>query len=79
VFTDEDFYAWPDTYHQWRNIGGNYADIEGFCKSATIEEVQANGGVLSPGRYVGSEVETEDGVPFEDKMQALTRQLHEQF
>jgi type I restriction enzyme M protein len=68
-----------DTYHQWRNIGGTYADIEGFCKAATIEEVKANSGVLSPGRYVGSEAEEEDGVPFEDKMKALTSQLHEQF
>jgi type I restriction enzyme M protein len=79
VFTDEDLDKIADTYHQWRNIGGSYADREGFCKAASLEEVEANGYVLSPGRYVGSEADEEDGVPFEEKMKGLTEELAKQF
>ena len=32
-----------------------------------------------PGRYVGTEAEEDDGVPFEEKMNALTSKLAEQF
>ena len=35
--------------------------------------------MLSPGRYVGSEAEETDGVPFEEKMQLLTAELKGQF
>ena len=45
-----------DTYHAWRgNAGaGDYADVPGFCKSATPEEIRKHGHVLTPGRYVRS-------------------------
>jgi type I restriction enzyme M protein len=38
-----------------------------------------NGYVLMPGRYVGTEEEVDDGIPFEEKMNALTTKLAEQF
>ncbi|PSR56987.1 DNA methyltransferase [Adhaeribacter arboris] len=79
VFHDEDISKVADTYHQWRNRDGNYTDIDGFCKAATLPEIEANNFVLSPGRYVGSEAEETDGVPFEEKMQLLTAELIAQF
>jgi type I restriction enzyme M protein len=79
VFEDADLAKITDAYHEWRNMGGNYSDVEGFCKAATLEEVKANNNVLSPGRYVGTEAEEDDGVLFEDKMKQLTEQLSEQF
>jgi type I restriction enzyme M protein len=57
----------------------NYEDIPGFCKTATLDEVKANTYVLSPGRYVGTEAEEDDGIPFEEKMEKLTEELMEQF
>ena len=54
-------------------------DIPGFCKAATLDEVRSNGYVLMPGRYVGTEEEEDDGIPFEEKMTALTEQLAAQF
>ena len=56
----------------------SYADVPGFCKSATLEEVRKHGHVLTPGRYVGAEAQEEDEEPFEDKMKRLVAQLHEQ-
>ena len=32
-----------------------------------------------PGRYVGKEEEADDGIPFDEKMKALTSKLGEQF
>lgn len=87
VFEDEDVEKIANAYHTWRNSplqgeqGGvkNYEDKPGFCKSVTLDEVQANGYVLSPGRYVGTEAEEDDGVSFEEKMEKLTKELMGQF
>ncbi len=78
-FTDEDVKQIGETYHNWRTINGNYYDVAGFCKSATIEEVKKNSYVLMPGRYVGTEGTETDGTPFDEKMQTLTAKLAEQF
>ena len=69
-----------DTYHAWRNenYSDDYADILGFCKSVTLEEIRKHGHVLTPGRYVGVQPEGKDGEPFEDKMQRLAVQLRKQ-
>ena len=79
VFEDKDLQQITDAYHQWRNIGGAYKDVDGFCKAANAHEVKANNYVLSPGRYVGTEAEEDDGISFEEKMQKLTLELSEQF
>lgn len=79
VFEDDDVKRITDAYHHWRNKGDKYSDVEGFCKAATLAEVKANNNVLSPGRYVGTEAEEDDGIPFEDKMKQLTEQLAQQF
>ncbi|MHB8743715.1 MAG: type I restriction-modification system subunit M [Sulfuricaulis sp.] len=56
-----------------------YADIPGFCKSATTEEIATHGYVLTPGRYVGAEEIEDDGEPFEEKMARLVAELNGQF
>jgi len=68
-----------DTYHNWRNANTSYEDIAGFCKVATLDEVRQNNYVLMPGRYVGTEEEEIDLIPFEEKMKTLTDKLAEQF
>ena len=78
-FAPEDIARIAGTYHAWRGEGGDYEDQPGFCKAATIDETRTNNYVLMPGRYVGTEEAEDDGVPFEEKMGALTAQLAEQF
>jgi type I restriction enzyme M protein len=78
-FSDDDIARITDTYHAWRNIGGQYENKDGFCKAATMEEVRKNNHVLMPGRYVGTEAIEDDGIPFDEKMSALTAKLAEQF
>lgn len=78
-FADVDIALISETYHNWRNKNGGYEDKLGFSKSATMHQVRDNNFVLMPGRYVGTEEAENDGVPFEDKMSALTAKLAEQF
>jgi type I restriction enzyme M protein len=89
--TDEQISRIAQTYHAWRGsrltsspstgedrVGGEYADIPGFCKSATLDDIRKHGHVLTPGRYVGAEAAEDDGEPFGEKMQRLAAQLCEQ-
>ncbi len=76
---EEDIKLIADTYHKWRNVNGTYENIAGFCKAATMEEVIQNNYVLMPGRYVGTEEEEIDAIPFDEKMQTLTAKLSTQF
>ena len=86
--TDADLEKITSTYHAWRGgqrdagpkkPAAKYADIAGFCKSATTTEIAAHGHVLTPGRYVGAEEVADDGDPFEEKMPRLVAELHAQF
>ncbi len=76
----EDIARVADTYHAWRGKAGlaAYADVPGFCKSASLDEIRKHGHVLTPGRYVGAEPQEDDGVPFAEKMGRLTAQWREQ-
>jgi len=56
-----------------------YADVPGYCRSATIDEIRGHGFVLTPGRYVGAEDIEDDGEPFEDKIARLVDTLEDQF
>lgn len=60
-------------------LGSGYEDVAGFCKSVTVEEIRAQGYVLTPGRYVGAAEMEEDDEPFEQKMARLTKELEAQF
>ena len=75
----EDISRIADTYHAWREGADvDYADVPGFCKSVTLEEIRHHGHVLTPGRYVGAEPQVDDGEPFPDKMTRLAAQWREQ-
>ena len=78
--TDQDVDRIAATYHAWRGEqdAGEYADVAGFCKSASIEDIRKHGHVLTPGRYVGAADVAEDGEPFEEKMARLSAQWRQQ-
>ena len=78
--TDEDIAKIAGTYHAWRGdkSAGEYAEVSGFCKATTLDDVRKQGYVLTPGRYVGAEAVEEDAEPFEEKMRRLTATLRQQ-
>ena len=54
---------------------GNYADIPGLCKVATLEEIEAKGYSLTPGAYVGVAPTEDDGVDFHERMTGIQQEL----
>ncbi|MBF4983618.1 SAM-dependent DNA methyltransferase [Nonlabens mediterrranea] len=91
VFDESDLQKATDTYHAWRNVNSNshpelvegtveaYENIDGFCYSASLKEIEQQDFKLTPGIYVGTEAVEDDGIPFEDKMSDLKKQLQAQF
>ena len=78
-FSERDIQKVASIYHEWRSKDGNYKDVAGFCKSAILDEVESHDCILTPGRYVGTPEQLNDGQSFADKMQKLTAQLQTQF
>lgn len=76
--SDEDINKIASTYHAYEN-DANYEDVAGFCKKADLDEIKVNDYILTPGRYVGVKEDEGDGIPFEEKMKALTAELRENF
>jgi type I restriction enzyme M protein len=81
VLTDEDINKIGDTVHAWRGNGEvstDYEDVAGFCYNAKLNEIEKNGFVLTPGRYVGAADVEGDGEEFGEKMKRLTGLLRQQ-
>ena len=82
VLTDEDTARIGGTYHAWRGDkeagGGEYVDVPGFSKAATLDDIRKHDHVLTPGRYVGAEAAAEDDEPFEENMKRLAATLRQQ-
>lgn len=76
--TEEDIDQIASTYHKWRK-GEGYQDEVGFCKEASIGDIENQEYVLTPGNYVGNADAVDDNEPFEDKMSRLTTELYSLF
>lgn len=68
--------AWWDEVEHGKWV---YRDIPGFCQADTIEGIQKEGFVLTPGRFVGAELQEDDGEPFEEKYFRLVDELEISF
>ena len=84
ALSDDDIARIAGTFHAWRGVeseavSGDYADVPGFCYSATLAEIKAADYALTPGRYVGAAEAEDDGEPIEEKLARLRAELEAQF
>ena len=75
--TDDDIAKLAQTFDAYEN--GTLQEVKGFCAVATTDEIAKQDYILTPGRYVGIEEQQDDGEPFEEKMERLTKELGELF
>ena len=54
---------------------GVYQDVPGLCKVATLDEIEAQGWSLNPGRYVGVAERDEEDFDFAERLQELHAEL----
>lgn len=80
-FSDADIDRITRAYHAWRGEAdaGAYADVPGFCKAASLENIKRHGYVLTPGRYVGAADVEDNKLPFPERLSTLQVMLEEQF
>jgi type I restriction enzyme M protein len=67
VLTEDDIAKIADTVQAWKT-GEDYEDVAGFCKSASLEDIEKNGFVLTPGRYVGNAEQDATTTNFNDTL-----------
>jgi type I restriction enzyme M protein len=79
--TEDEIARIARAYHSWRgeSEASKYADEPGFCKAATLKEIEQAGFALTPGRYVGAPIELEDVAAYEERMRELVAQLRDDF
>ena len=54
---------------------GEYQDVLGLCKVATIQEIEEKNYSLTPGAYVGVAEQEDDGVDFHERMTEIHAEL----
>lgn len=54
---------------------GEYRDIPGLCRVATLQEIEEKNWSLTPGAYVGVEEQKADDVDFSERMRAIHAEL----
>ena len=72
LLTDIDEYEWLTSKF---GTDGEYQDIAGLCKIATIAEIAEKNYSLTPGAYVGVAEAEDDGVDFHERMNEIHAEL----
>ena len=80
-FSEDEIRRIASAYHAWRGEGieCRYEDVPGFCRAVAMDEIRSHGHVLTPGRYVGSELTASDDGSFETRFAELRQKLAVQF
>ena len=81
---------WKETIEYWEDLletarqfewltekfgDGQYQDVLGLCKIATIQEIEEKNYSLTPGVYVGVAEQEDDGVDFHERMTEIHAEL----
>ncbi|NWJ51040.1 MAG: SAM-dependent DNA methyltransferase [Bacteroidetes bacterium] len=75
--SNDDMALIANTYHDWKANDATYTDVQGFCKSTTLEEIETLNYVVTPGRYVGLP-DDDDDFDFTERFNSLKAELEKQ-
>jgi len=70
-----------ETHHESQKMlddnfpDGKYLDVKGLCNFASLEEIEAQGWSLNPGRYVGVAEQEDDDLDFKLRLDELHEEL----
>ena len=54
---------------------GEYEDIEGLCKVASMDDIIENDYILTPGRYVGFSIQIDEDFDYQGRMSEIHDEL----
>lgn len=77
-FSEAEICQIAQTYHNWRGTKwgeGSYEDVQSYCKSVPLTEIEQYSFALTPGRYVGATDLEDDDEGFDEQMTSLTSEL----
>jgi len=72
--TQDDIEQVSSVYQKWKDDPNNVDEIDGFCNSATIEQIKAENNVIMPGRYIRPK-SPENEATYRDETEAIIEEL----
>jgi type I restriction enzyme M protein len=81
ALTDQEIGRIATTYHAWRgeSEAGEYSDLAGYCRSATLIDIGERLNVLTPGSYVGASRPEENADAVQARVSRITQELNSLF
>jgi type I restriction enzyme M protein len=81
TFTNAHINEIANIVRAWRgeDKADKYENVSGFCRAVKLDEIIKNDYVLTPGRYVGTPEEENDGIPFNKKIEKIKKDLGQYF
>jgi type I restriction enzyme M protein len=77
--TDAEIKRIASVYHVYRTPSTEQPSEPGFCRVALLAEIRSHDYKLTPGIYVGTQVDNGDDEPFEEKMPRFIDELRDLF
>ncbi len=71
----ENLHGGADLLEEHFGKNPKYTDVPGLCKVATLDEIEAQGWSLNPGRYVGVTAREEDDFDFLERLEEQNEEL----
>lgn len=75
LLNDVDYFYRQVHWLKTRFPEGKYRDVPGLCKVVTKDGVAEKDYSLSPGRYVGVDVSTDDDIDYEERLREIHKEL----
>ena len=75
LYREEPLAAFIDPETKKHFPKGKYKDVPGLCEVATLQEIEAQGWSLNPGRYVGVTERAADDFDFKERLEELNEEL----